>query len=178
MKKVLVLLLTVVTICAGITACGRNTEVPNDSSADSTLSVSIPEPVKNANVSADYLVDVEKLYPDYVDASETMKVNSADYETVVLFRTDVSVQDFRVFSLELNIDENGTPDFIPTEVFRSAELKEDAPIAVPLNFPGDMSLNGYCYKDSDGNIKTFTIGISGKDGSLVINAENFAVPEE
>ena len=70
MKKVLVLLIAVATICAGITACGKNT--------DNNLPCSIPEQTKNANVSADYLVDVENLYPDYVDASETMKVNSAD----------------------------------------------------------------------------------------------------
>ncbi len=63
-------------------------------------------------------------------------------------------------------------------MFHSAELKKNAPIAVPLNFPGDMSLNGFCYKGPDGNLKTFTVGISGKDGSLVINAEDFDVPEQ
>ena len=40
-----------------------------------------------------------------------------------------------------------------------------------------MSLNGFSYKGIDGNLKTYTIGISGKNGSLVINAEDFAMPE-
>ena len=135
------------------------------------------EQTKNPKVFVDYFDVVKDLYPDYVDASEMMKGNSAEYETVVLFHTDGKVEDFRVFSLELNVDENGGVDFIPTEVFRLAELKQDAPIAVPLNFPGDMSLNGFCYKGPDGNVNTFTVGISGEDGSLLINAENFAVPE-
>ena len=85
---------------------------------------------------------------------------------------------FRVFSMELNIDENGKADLIPKEVFRAAELRRDAPIAVPLDFPGDMSLNGFCYKGADGSFKTFTVGMSGEDGSLVINAENFDIPEK
>ena len=163
MKNVLGLFIAVVMICVGITACGNGSESGNNTGV--------------ATVSADYLDDIKEKYPDYVDASETMKVDSSDYDTVLLFHTDGSVQDFRVFSVELSIDENGGTDFIPTEVFRSAELKKEAPIAVPLNFTGDMSLNGFSYKESDGNIKTFTIGISGKDGSLVINAENFALPE-
>ena len=136
------------------------------------------EQTKKTEVSADYLDDVKTLYPDYVDASETMKVSSSEYETMVLFHTDGNVEDFRVYSLELNFDENGSVDFIPTEVFRSSELRKDAPIAVLLYFPGDMSLNGFCYKDSDGSLRTYTIGISGMDGSLVINAESFAVPEQ
>lgn len=136
------------------------------------------EQAKNPEVSADYLEDVKGLYPNYVDASEVMKADSTGYETFALFHTDEDVEDFRVFSLELNFDENGNVDFIPTEVFRSEELKKDAPIAVPLNYPGDMSLNGFCYKGPDGKYKTFTVGISGKDGSLVINAENFEVSEQ
>ena len=163
MKNVLGSLIAVVVICVGITACGNNSESGKNTGV--------------ATVSADYLDDVKEKYPNYVDASETMKVNSSDYDTAILFHTDGNVQDFRVFSVELNIDDNGNTDFIPTEVFRSAELKKESPIAVPLNFTGDMSLNGFSYKGPDGNIKTFTIGISGKDGSLVINAENFALPE-
>ena len=98
------------------------------------------EQTKKTNVSVDYLDDVKGQYSNYVDASEIMKVNSAEYETVVLFHADEDVEDFRVFSLELNIDENGNANPIATEVFRAAELKKEAPIAIPLNFPGDMSL--------------------------------------
>ena len=158
MKKVLGLFIAAVLVCAGITACGKDTT--------------------DAKVSADYLDDVKGQYSEYVDASETMNVDSAQYEAVILFHTDKNVEDFRVFSLGLGIDENGSVGYIPTEVYCSAELRKDAPIAVPLNFPGDMSLNGFSYKESDDNLKTYTIGISGKDGSLVINAENFTMPEE
>ena len=198
MRKVLYLLIFGVAICSVITACGNNSdpgnktgtaavekedvsnaEVSEENVTDNNDQDSFPtEQTKKPEVSADYLDDVKALYPDYVDASEAMKVSSSEYETMVLFHTDGNVEDFRVYSLELNFDENGDVDYIPTEVFRSAELKKDTPIAVPLYFPGDMSLNGFCYKEPDGNEKTYTISISGKDGSLVINAENFAVPEQ
>ena len=127
-------------------------------------------------VLADYLEDVVDRYPDYIDASEQMNGSRTDYETVILFHTDRDVEDFRVFSLEMNIDDNGIPDFTATEVFRTGELKKDTPIAVPLSFPGDMSHNGFCFKGPDGNLETFTISQSGMDGSLVINPESFAVP--
>jgi hypothetical protein len=88
MKKVFGLFIAVM-ICAGITACGKDPEV-----------------------SADYFDDVKGTYTNYVDASEIMKVSSTEYETMVLFHTDKNVEDFRVFSLELNFDENGDVDFI------------------------------------------------------------------
>ena len=143
---------------------------------DNDQDSSTPEHSESFTVSADYLEDVKGQYPDYMDASESMHGNRTDYETMILFHTDGDVEDFRVFSLELNIDEDGNVDYTPTEVFSATELKRDAPIAVPLSFPGDMSLNGFCYKGSDGNLKTFIIGISGMDGSLWIDAENFDVP--
>ena len=133
---------------------------------------------EDVTVSADYLDDVKDRYPDYVDASESMNVKRSEYETVVLFHADGDAEDFRVFSMDLAIDENGNADYNPTEVFRAARLNKDTPVAVPLNFPGDMSVNGFCYKGPDGNLKTFIISISGKDGSLVISAENYAVPEQ
>ena len=117
---------------------------------------------KPANVSVDYLDDVLDRDPDY--------------DTVVLFHTDQDVEDFRVFAMNMSINDNGEPSYDPEEVFRAPELKEDTPIAVPLNFPGDFSLNGFCYKESDGEFKTFTISQSGMDGSLVINPESFTVP--
>ena len=141
-------------------------------------SLNTTEQTAFSKVSVDYLDDVKDQYPDYEDAAKVMGVNTSDYETVILFYTDEDVEDFRVFSLDNNIDENGIPDYIATEVFKTSELKKDAPVAVPLNFPGDMSLNGFCYKGADGNLQTFTVGISGEDGSLVINAENFAIPEQ
>lgn len=168
MKRVLGLLVAGIVICVGFTACGNDPELGNETGVVA---------VEKESVSVDYLDDVKGQYLNYVDASEIMKVNSSEYETVVLFHADGDVEDFRVFSLELNIDENGILNPIATEVFRAAELKKDAPVAVPLKFPGDMSLNGFCYKGPDGNLKTFTIGISGKDGSLVVNEESFAVPE-
>lgn len=180
MKKIFDLVIASLLIFASLTACGSEYF---DSSRESTslnsseIKENNNEHIKNPNVSADYLDNIKEIYPNYINASDIMKVNCSDYETVILFYTDESVADFRVFSLDLDIDESGNPNFIPTEVFRTAKLEKDIPIAVPLNFPGDMSLNGFSYKGNDENINTFTVGISGKDGSLVINKEYFELPE-
>lgn len=196
MKKIICLLIAGAVALCGMTACGNaagagNNKESESGSIEDVVSVEeesdpnvdasgndAAEQTEDPKVSVDYLDDVKGQYPDYVDASEIMNVNSAEYDTVVLFHTDVTVEDFRVFSVELDIDEDGPPEFTPSEVFHAAELKKDAPIAVPLNFPGDMSLNGFSYKGTDGNMRTFTVGMSGNDGSLVVNAESFAVPEQ
>ena len=177
MKTHILCLITLLLIaCVVLAGCNRaeGEKEAADKPAENTATSDQPE---NPKVSADYLDDVKGQYPDYVDASEIMHVNSSDYDTEILFHTDGDVDDFRVFSMELNIDENGNMDLTPTEVFRATELKKDAPIAVPLSFPGDMSLNGFCYEGPDGSLLTFTVGMSGMDGSLVINAEKFDVPE-
>lgn len=119
-------------------------------------------------VSADYLDDVSDQYPAYEDASELMKSDPSEYETVILFYTSEDVSDFRVLSLELTgVDENGNPDFNMTEVFNIPVLKADTPLAVPMSFPGDIPSNGFSYTGADGNVLTFTVSQSGYDGSLV-----------
>ena len=122
-------------------------------SGSSSLSICVSDQAKEPTVSVDFLDDD------------------------IVFNTDENVEDFRVYSLELDIHDDGTVDYIPTEVYREAELTKDSPATVHLEFPGDMSLNGFSYKGSDGSVKTFTIGISGMDGSLVINAEDYELPD-
>ncbi len=190
-KRILSLLIAGVTICTGLTACGDASESSNrtnikkesvatvfeDYSADNSNQDSSNTELDEENlVSADYLDNMKDQYHNYVNATESMKVDSSDYEAVILFYAEEDVEDFRVFSLDNNIDEDGNANYIPTEVYRSTNLKKDAPVAVPLNFPGDMSLNGFCYRGSDGTLHTFTVGISGKDGSIVTNADTFIIP--
>ena len=132
----------------------------------------------DTGVQADFFADVKDRYPNYIKASESVNVDSSDYvnQPVILFHTDGNAEDFRVYSIETNIGNDGRADYIPTEVFHAGELTKDAPVAVTLDFPGDFSVNGFSYKGSDGNVKTFIISLSGEDGSLVITPESFPVP--
>lgn len=62
----------------------------------------------------------------------------------------------------------GNVGFDRAEVFHVPELKAGAALAVPMRFPGDMPSNGFSYTDADGSTKVYTIGVSGKDGSLFV----------
>ena len=55
-----------------------------------------------------------------------------------------------------------------TELYRLDNMDDTKPFVALLTFPGDTS--GYTLQvtDSDGNIFTYTISISGRNGSLVM----------
>lgn len=91
------------------------------------------------------------------------------YETKLLFRSSEDVADFRFLSLALkDVDASGEAAFDPTEVFRVPALRADIPLAVPVNLPETVPFNGFSYTDADGSTKAYSIGVSGRDGSLVV----------
>lgn len=117
---------------------------------------------------ADYLDDAAYKNSYYGDMSEYFALDEP-FETAVLFRSDEEVADFTLLALTLkDVDTNGHATFDTDEVFCIPALRADIPLAIPMNFPGDIPSNGFSYKDEDGTTKTYTISISGFDGSLVI----------
>lgn len=126
----------------------------------------------DCKVRADYLDDVFLEFSDYENAAELFSEiypTDAEYETTIAFRSEEDVADFKLLALEFrDVDENGKVTFGRTEVFGVPQLKAGVPLAVPMSFPGDIPSNGFSYTDSDGAAKAFTIGVSGKDGSLYV----------
>lgn len=119
-------------------------------------------------VYADYYDDAAYKYTKIEDASQYMKNVDPAYEVKVLFQTDEDVKDFRLLALSLkDVDANGHASFDVTELFCVPLVRPDAPLMVPMNFPGDMPSNGFSYTDTDGKTKTYTISMSGFDGALV-----------
>jgi len=126
----------------------------------------------DCKVRADYLDDVALELSDYENAAELfgdLYPTDAEYETTVVFRSAEDVADFTLLALTVrDADEVGNVGFDRAEVFHVPELKAGAALAVPMRFPGDMPSNGFSYTDADGSTKAYTIGVSGKDGSLFV----------
>ncbi len=90
-------------------------------------------------------------------------------ETKVVFIPDKTVKDFKTFTLEfLNADEAGNISFLAEEVYAFDTLKPSSPLAIGMDFGGAVPNNGISYLDADGSVKSFTVQISGKDGSIVL----------
>ncbi|MBE6910347.1 MAG: hypothetical protein E7474_12365 [Ruminococcaceae bacterium] len=129
----------------------------------------IAQPLE-CKVRADFFDEAAHQYVqyDYDDASEFFDPDET-FECTVLFRSEKGVKDFTLLALTLSgTDANGQAAFDAVEVFSVPELRAGVPLMVPMNFPGDIPSNGFSYTDTDATVETFTIGTSGRDGSLVI----------
>lgn len=121
----------------------------------------------NCKVRVDYFDDVA-YQNDYDDAGAYMDASAA-YDTKLLFRSSEDVTDFRFFSLLLrDVDTSGNAAYDPTELFRIPVLRADTPLAVPVNLPETVPFNSFSYTDTDGSTRAFTIGVSGRDGSIIV----------
>ncbi|MDO4845978.1 MAG: hypothetical protein Q3977_05120 [Oscillospiraceae bacterium] len=123
-------------------------------------------------VRVDYLDDVSSELGTVVEQAYSffpeLYPEDAKFDTTVVFRSAEHLTDFRLLALEFSdIDADGSAIFSATEVFRRPEFG-GVPFLVPMNFPGDIPSNGFSYTEADGTVKTFSISVSGKDGSLVI----------
>lgn len=127
----------------------------------------------DSKVRLDYLEDVAYMLAQYDDASEYLGgfyPPDTEFETTVVFRAEEEIKDFRLLSLSLrDVDDSGHATFDMTEVFRIPVLRPDTPLAVPMSFPGDIPSNGFGYTEADGTLRQFTVGMSGKDGSLEVS---------
>lgn len=123
----------------------------------------------DCKVHADFFDDVSYKYPFYQYDDAYEYVDGSDYETRVMFRSDEGVMNFKLLALTLrDVDAEGHAAFDVETVFSIPSLRAGIPLAVPMNFPGDIPSNGFSYTDTDGTTRTYSISISGRDGSLVI----------
>jgi hypothetical protein len=135
--------------------------------ADYEYTGTINQPLE-CKVRVDYLDDAAYRYSYYDDAAEYMP--AGEYETTILFQSEEGVKDFKLLALTLNgVDANGAASFDIETVFNIPSLRAGIPVAVPMSFPGDIPSNGFSYTDADGSTKTYAVGMSGLDGSLVVS---------
>ncbi len=137
--------------------------------ADYPYTGPISQPLE-CKVRADFFDEAahQNVQYEYDDASKFF-ASDEQFETTVLFCSDEGVKDFKLLALTLkDVDANGDADFDVSEVFSVPELRANVPLMVPMNFPGDIPSNGFSYTDTDGTTRTYSVSISGRDGSLVI----------
>ena len=102
---------------------------------------------------------------DYEDVS----AEGIDDTWKVVFLAQKDVKDFKVYSLTIKgVDANGHADYELSEVYEQDALTREHALVMPLEFPGDMPSNAFSYVDESGKTQLFSLGVSGRDGSLEI----------
>ena len=102
---------------------------------------------------------------DWAEATNDLLVVDRDGEYVTLM-ADEPVTKVALLALELVDAETF---FDTTVLYEQDELVPDDPLVVKIAFPGDIPGYGIRFTDGDGRVRQFAIGMSGRDGSLVLS---------
>lgn len=88
----------------------------------------------------------------------------------ILFSTDSTVTKFKVLGLQLKeVDPQGKITFTEEELYKQESLTPQRPLLVVLTFYGDLPHYGISYLDEKGQVKKYSVQISGEDGTLILN---------
>lgn len=88
--------------------------------------------------------------------------------TTVFFQTSKQVEELTFYDLEfVDVDKDGVITYKKTEV-KSVELESDVPLVVGIKMVETIPNSGFSVKGEDGVIYYFSIGESGRDGSVYI----------
>ena len=112
-------------------------------------------PILSANFAEEMLVTKDNCHYCEVDSTE--------YAVRVAFHIYDSVTDVTFWSMVM--EENFQKD---EALFQMDAWDPEKPLVVDVAFPGDMTMYAISFTDSQGNAHTYTIGISGRNGSLIL----------
>ncbi|MFR8774854.1 MAG: hypothetical protein ACLVFU_03165 [Eggerthellaceae bacterium] len=118
-------------------------------------------------VKAQYLEDVPEL-GEHDTFSQTDGTEVSESAVKVVFSAESTVSDFRLLSIAMqDIDENGIFTFSAEELYSQPELTPERPLEAGLVF-WESPEQWISFTDADGNVKYFSVDMSGMDGSLIL----------
>lgn len=149
MKRCLLMCL----LCLALAACAAHaeTQLPTDQGA------------------ADPGAPVQPIRADWAEPTPRAVVVDEDGEYVTVM-ADQTVTEVRLLALTFaDVDEEGNVAFDTEVLYEQDSLMAEAWIVFRLAFPGDIPPYGISLVDEAGAQRSFAIGISGMDGSLVLS---------
>lgn len=122
--------------------------------------------LKNAVLTVEQADDISG-----VGEGNVFNASSEEYAFYAVFRTDVKISDVKVLGLTfVDAAEDGTITFDKEVLYTQDALTEDEVLCVHLTADGAIPAYGISYVDADGEIKSFSVNMSGEDGSLYLSA--------
>ena len=114
-------------------------------------------------VQAHWAEDVLAGLSDYHEVS----VSTAEPLARVLLSCEYAVKDFKVLGIEASPMSNSL-SFSTEELYALDELSPDRPLLLNMTFYGLLPYYGVSYVDDSGETISYSINMSGKDGSVIL----------
>ena len=120
------------------------------------------EPVFRVEWAYDVISEIPK-YSEYT-AKDSVP------EARIVFIPYKVIKDFKILNIEfVEASEDGKIVFATQEVYKEESLTPDKSLLANLSFFGTIPNNGISYVDDSETTHYFTVNISGKDGSLILD---------
>ena len=113
-------------------------------------------------VQAHWAEDVLDGISDYHEVS----VSTEEPLARVLLSCEYAVKDFKVLGIEASM--SSSLSFFTEELYALDELSPDRPLLLNLTFYGLLPYYGVSYVDDSGETISYSINMSGKDGSVIL----------
>lgn len=113
-------------------------------------------------VQACWAEDVLDGISDYHEVS----VSTAEPLARVLLSCEYAVKDFKVLGIEASM--SSSLSFFTEELYALDELSPDRPLLLNMTFYGLLPYYGVSYVDDSGETISYSINMSGKDGSVIL----------
>ena len=114
-------------------------------------------------VQAHWAEDVLAGLSDYHEVS----VSTAEPRARVLLSCEYAVKDFKVIGVEAS-PMSGSLSYSTEELYALDELTPDRPLLLNMTFYGLLPYYGVSYVDDSGETISYSINMSGKDGSVIL----------
>lgn len=99
---------------------------------------------------------------------QVFDLDSSEDSTRILFTADEEVPSFQVLALEVDsVDDDGKITYTTSKRYESG-LTKGSSLVIGLAFAGDTPNYGISYQDAEGNVKQYSINISGENGELLL----------
>ncbi|MGM9991229.1 MAG: hypothetical protein ACI376_00030 [Candidatus Bruticola sp.] len=119
----------------------------------------------DAKLSANYLKNIKSEMTSFTK----FDADKGEYAVEVVISVDRPVKNFKLLRLELtNVSPEGQPSFSTKEIYHQADLIPHHPFIVKMNLPETVPNYAISYTEANGTFKKYAIGLSGQDGSIVL----------
>lgn len=109
---------------------------------------------------------------------EEIDISDGDYKTGILFTALGDVSEFKFYELTItDVSSDGILTFNRNKIYGPEDIFVETPVIFNVEFQGDMSAFGFSY-EYNGLEKYYSIMVSGKDGSLIVEEIDPGYPDE
>lgn len=92
------------------------------------------------------------------------KADDSEYAVSIAFRAQKSLWDVAFTSLDYTEEGFQVRDLL----YQVAQLDPNKPLVADVSFPGDLTTYGIRFTDPEGIVRQYTVSVSGRNGSLVL----------